>query len=248
MDKIYEQVLKNLEATVHRLAKHVPAPQRIRTNNSFGFRHVEKSLHQAIVQKLARMVSTLYATRLLLNHGFVQDVGALKRILDEIQEDILFLLSGIENQSPLHREFLDAFFEEEFDADTALESTQKRPMIPRKRIRAHNARVISSIPNSPFDPSRTTEILRTIDKAYSGYVHAASPQIMELYGGNPPLFHMSGMLETPLAKTHREDFWNYICRSIYAFGIVAKAFGDDVTWGNIRDYARWFEETHPNDG
>ena len=248
MDEIYEQVLKKMEATVHGLAKHVPAPQCIRTNNWFVFRHVEKSLHQAIVQKLARMVSTLYATRLLLNHGFVQDVGALKRILDEIQEDILFLLSGIEKLSPLHREFLDAFFEEEFDADTALESTQKRPMIPRKRIRAHNARHISSIPNSPFDPSRTTEILRTIDKAYSGYVHAASPQIMELYGGNPPHFHMSGMLGTPLAKTHREDFWNYICRSIYAFGIVAKALGDDVTWGNIRDYARWFEETRPNDG
>ena len=40
-------------------------------------------------------MSTLYATRHLLNGGFVQEVGALKRILDEIQDDILFLLSGI---------------------------------------------------------------------------------------------------------------------------------------------------------
>ena len=141
---------------------------------------VEKSIHQAIVQKLARLVSTLYATRLLLNHGFVQEVGALKRVLDEIQDDILFLWSGIDDQSPLHREFLDAFFEEEFDADTALESTQKRKMIPRSKIRAHNARVIANIRGAPFDPSRTTEVLRTINKAYSGYVHAASPQIMEV--------------------------------------------------------------------
>ena len=248
MDQIYEQVLKYMEATVHGLAKHVPAPQRIRTNNWFVFRHVEKSLHQAIVQKLARLVSTLYATRLLLNHGFVQEVGALKRILDEIQDDILFLLSGIDNQSTLHREFLDAFFEEEFDADTALESTQKRTMISRRKIRAHNARVIADIPDSPFDTSRTTEILRTINKANSGYVHAASPQIMELYGGNPPHFHMSGMLGTPPSQTPWEDFWNYVCRSIYAFGLVAKAFGNDVAWGKISDYARWFEETRPNNG
>ena len=248
MDQIYEQVLKYMEATVHGLAKHVPAPQCIRTNNWFVFRHVEKSIHQAIVQKLVRLVSTLYATRLLLNHGFVQEVGALKRGLDEIQDDILFLWSGIDDQSPLHREFLDAFFEEEFDADTALESTQKRKMIPRSKIRAHNARVIANFRGAPFDQSRTTEVLRTINKAYSGYVHAASPQIMELYGGNPPHFHMSGMLRTPLEQTHREDFWNYVCRAIYAFGLVAKAFGDAVVWGKINDYARWFEETRPNNG
>ena len=248
MDQIYEQALKYMEATVHGLAKQVPAPQPSRTNNLLVFRHVEKSIHQAIVQKLARLVSTLYATRLLLNHGFVQEVGVLKRVLDEIQDDILFLWSGIDDQSPLHREFLEAFFEEEFDVDTALESTQKRKMIPRSKIRAHNALVIANIRGAPFDPSRTTEVLRTINKAYSGYVHAASPQIMELYGGNPPHFHMSGMLRTPLEQTHREDFWNYVCRSIYAFGVVAKAFGDDVVWRKISDYAKWFEETRPNNG
>ncbi len=228
MGQTYEQALKYMENTVHELASRVPAPDRIATKNGFIFRYVEKSIPQAIVQKLARLVSTLYATRLLLNHGFGQEVGALKRILDEIQEDILFLLSGSNNLTPLHREFLDAFFEEEFDADTALESTQKRKMIPRRKIRAHNSDVVASIPNSPFDPSRMNETSRTIDKAYSGYVHAASPQIMELYSGNPPHFHMSGTLGTPVEQAHRQDFCNYVYRSICVFGLVAKAFGDNV--------------------
>ena len=116
MDQTYEQVLRYMEESVHTLAKNLPGPDRITTKNGFVFRYVEKSIPQAIVQKLARLVSTLHATRLVLNHGFVQEVGALKRMLDEIQEDILFLLSGSNKLTPLHREFLDAFFEEEFDA------------------------------------------------------------------------------------------------------------------------------------
>ena len=242
-DRDYEQVLGYMEATVHGLAKHVPAPKLIRTRRWTGFRHVEQSIQQAIVQKLARLVSTLHATKLLLNHGFIQEVGVLKRTLDEIQEDVLFLLSGIDEPDPLHKEYLDAFYEEEFDADTAIESTQKRKMIPRRKIVAHNARVISDLPGSPFDPSRTGEIIRTINKAYSGYVHAASPQIMELFGGKPPHFHMSGMLRTPLERSHRDDFWNYVCRSIYAFALVSKAFGDEVGWRKISNYARLFEQT-----
>ena len=145
MDQTYEQVLRYMEESVHTLAKNLPGPDRITTKNGFVFRYVEKSISQAIVQKLARLVSTLHATRLVLNHGFVQEVGALKRMLDEIQEDILFLLSGSNKLTPLHREFLDAFFEEEFDAETAVESTQRRKMIPRRKIRAHNARVLASM-------------------------------------------------------------------------------------------------------
>ena len=121
-------------------------------------------------------------------------------------------------------------------------------MIPRKKVQAHNARVFAAIPDSQFDPSRTREVLWTINKAYSGYVHAASPHVMEMYGGNPPRFHMSGMLGTSLEQAHREDFWNYVCRSIYAVGPVAKAFGDDVRWEKIREYARWFERSRRTNG
>ena len=71
---------------------------------------------------------------------------------------------------------------------------------------------------------------------------------MELYGSDPPRFHMSGMLGTRLEQSHWEDSWNYIYRSIYTFGLVVKAFGDDVLWDKIRHYARSFEETRPNNG
>ena len=240
MDQLYEQVLTNMEEIVNSLASRVPPPKLVPFKESFVFRHTEKTIHQAMVQKLVRMVSTLDAARLMLNHGFVQEQAALQRVLDEIQEDLLFLAYGVicNDLTSLHERYLEAFFEEEFDADDALSSTQKRPMIPRRKIRAHIARTAGMA----IDPSRMTEVFRTISKTYSGYIHAASPHIMDMYGGKPPRFHMRGMKGTKRHDEHREDLGNYFYRGICAFTLVAKAFGEDVLFHKIRDYARHFEQ------
>jgi hypothetical protein len=58
------------------------------------------------------------------------------------------------------------------------------------------------------DPSRRIELYRTISKVYSGFVHGASPHIMEMYGGDPPHFHTKGMLGTPRIEEHADDLWN----------------------------------------
>lgn len=238
MDHVYEQVLTYLEGIVEDLDRRVPPPQFV--EKVHAFRHVEKSIRQAIVQKLARMVSTLHAAYLLRNHGFVQEQASLQRILDEIQEDVLFLAFGIirgDDQSPLHRNYLDAFFQEEFDANTAIESTQKRQTIPRRKIHAYLARM----EEAPMDPSRGQELFRTTNKIYSGYVHAASAHIMDMYGGNPPRFHMRGMKATEAYEAYRKDIRNYFYRGISSFVFAARAFGDDKLCAKIYDLVRRFE-------
>ena len=247
MDHTFEQVLKDLEETVNLLVGRVPAPKLVEFGAYRGFRHLEKNIHQAIVQKLARMVSTLDAARLLHSHGFVQEQASLQRILDEIHEDIGFLIVGIlhgEETSALHTNFLDAFFEEEFDADTAIKSTQRRPMIPRRKIRAYLARTGLW----PSDPSTGVELLRTVHKTYSGYVHAASPQIMDMYGGVPPRFHMRGMKRTPIYNGHREDLWNYFYRSIVSCALASKAFGDEKLSERLHSLLRTFEKIQVGQG
>ena len=240
MDELYEQVLTYLEGIVDEFARRVPQPTFVERKNVCGFRHVEKIIHQAIVQKMVRMVSTLHATRLLLNHGFVQEQASLQRILDEIQEDIAFLVLGIiqrEQESSLHCRYLETFFEEEFDADTTMASTQKRHIVPRQKIHAYLARTGFS----PTDPSSGVELLRTTSKAYSGYIHAASPHIMDMYGGHPPRFHMRGMVGSSTYEAYRDDLWNYFFRGISACGLAAKAFGDEKLFGEIRGFLRKFE-------
>src|SRR4051794_31404603 len=130
-EALYEQAIDSMEATVHALAKRVPAPEEILLHKGFVYRYKEKSLHQALVQKLARYVSGLQAAYLLLSHGYVQEQAALQRVLDEIEEDITFLaFAALSNEiTPLHTQYLEAFYQEEFDAPTAIASTQKRPMV-----------------------------------------------------------------------------------------------------------------------
>lgn len=238
MDELYDQSLALMESTVHKLAARVPQPQRVSVSDGFVFRHVEKTIHQALVQKMVRIVSGLHATRLLMEHAFTQEQASLQRMLDELQEDVAFLSYGIifDDVSELHEKYLKEFFEEEFDADTAIESTQKRSMVPRKKIRAYLARA----EGAALDESRGIEVSRTLSKMYSGYVHAASPQIMDCYGGNPPRFHMRGMRGTPRHDDHREDLWNYFYRGVMALAMTVKAFGDEKLFREIYAHANQY--------
>jgi hypothetical protein len=147
------------------------------------FRFAEKDIYQAIIQKLARAQSAVRAAYVLLKSGFVQEQAILHRVIDETNEDIIFLVYAVTNDTitDLHKRYLDAFWEEEIDeSGTMIDSKQKRPMIPRKKIRAY----LGKIYGVPIDPEQQAEVQRTISKVYSGHVHAASPQIMDMYGGN----------------------------------------------------------------
>lgn len=247
MSDLYLQTLRNMESTLSGLASRVPEPQRVPMGDSFAFRYVEKSIHQAIVQKLARVISTLHSARILLEYGFIQEQRALQRMLDEFMEDITFLSYAVidDDVTELHRVYLDAFYEEEFDKpEDSIGSTQKRPMVQRQKIRAY----IAKLEDNDLDPSSWVAVTRTISKAYSGYVHGASPHIMEMYGGNPPEFHVSGMAGTPLFADHWGDLWNYFYRGICAFGFAVKAFGDDALFSSIQhycdDFAKRAGKTH----
>jgi hypothetical protein len=232
--------IENMLNTVQKLAARVPAPVLIELHGHRVFRYKEQTIHQAIVLKLARLVSNLNAAQLLLDHGFVQEQGALQRMIDEGNEDIAFLTFAIISNdiTELHERYLTAFWEEEFDQSKAIESTQKRPFISRNKINAWIARH----PFSGLDESTGVKVTTTIYKAYSGYIHGASPHIMDLYGGSPPQFHMQGMLGTPRHTEHTDDLLNYYHRAIASFAFAAKAFGDETLFKSIFEFSREFSQ------
>ena len=224
IDHLYDEALLSMASMLASFEKRVPPPQRVPYKAEFVFRYAERMIQQAIVQKLARLISGLHAARILLDKGFFQEQAALQRMLDEFREDILFLSHAAirDDVTDLHREYLATFYEEEFDNEDPLRATQRRPMIRRQRIHAY----LSRIEGTDVDPSTRVAVSRTLSKGYSGFVHGASPQIMEMYGGNPPTFHVAGMLGTPREDNHRHDFWNYVYRAICTVGFAAAAFGD----------------------
>ena len=240
----YAKTLSYMERLVHALASKVPAPVKVPLARSYVFRYKEQTIEQAIVQKLARLVSTLRCTKLVLEKCFLQEQGVLQRVLDEIEEDITFLSQAIirNDRTPLHDQYLRDFYEEEFDASTPLASTQKRGMIRRSRIHAyiHNISEVS-------DPSTGIAVSGTVQKAYSGYVHAASPHTMEMYGGNPPRSHMNGIQEGDLLESHHGDLWNYFHRGIIAFALAAHALKDQSLFNEIYAFSRAFEKAAGKD-
>ena len=239
MDHLYNEALETMAETFSALARKVGNPTLQPMGNGYVYRYKEKSIYQAIVLKLARVVTGLQAISLLNKTGLLQEQAALQRTLDEFEEDITFLCFGLifDEITDLHKEYLAAFYEEEFDdTKSATRSTQKRPMIPRKKIRAF----VSKDRGAGYDQSSTIDIGRTISKTYSGYVHGASPHLMELYFGNPPKFHLSGGTDTPFYKDHLEDLLNYYYRSMLSFAFAAKAFGEEALFAEVRDYSRKF--------
>ncbi|MBM4126526.1 MAG: hypothetical protein FJ247_04125 [Nitrospira sp.] len=240
MDGLYNQTFHHLDKAFKKLESAVPPPEKVPYGNAFVFRYKEKTIHQAMVQKLARVVSGLHAAQLLLENGFLQEQAAVQRMLDEFHQDILFLAYAVINneQTELHAEYLNAFYKEEFDSPTAVESSQDRPMVPRRKIRAYVARVELE----GNDPSTGVTLSRTLHSVYSGFVHGASPHIMDMVQGSPPRFRIHGMGGSSRQEEHRYDLYNPFFRAISSFAVVAKAFGDDELFQNLREYHLEFDK------
>jgi hypothetical protein len=113
-------------------------------------------------------------------------------------------------------------------------------MIPRKKIIAY----IANVKGIPLDPSRSIELSRTIRHAYSGFVHGASPHIMDLYGGNPPHFHTTGMLGTPRMEEYADDLLNYVYRTFLSHKFVAEVFGADKIIELLDQHKLQFEKEY----
>ena len=235
---LYRAALVTCEQCFHKLAGQVPAPQEVPVGKiGFTYRYTEQLPQQALILKLARQVSGLFAVDVLLFNGLVQEQGVIQRTLDEIGEDIFFLVIGLqEGFEPLHEQFLKAFWQEEFDhPDSSIKSSQKRAPPPRRKIHATLARFGGG------DVSTAQEVNRTISRAYSGYVHAAAPHIMDIYGGRPPHFYLSGVAGTSRQIDHIEDARNYFYRGLLSVILAARALGDRDVEGKAAEFVRHYE-------
>ncbi len=185
---LFDRTLLALDEAVHCLSEAVPLPCMIPFRDGFVFRHVQKLPGQAIVQKLSRLPSGLRAALLLLQHGYFQEQATMQRVLDEIAEDIVFLSSALIAKflEPIHQEYLDAFFAEEFDLLTGKPGAQDRPMVSRRKIRASIAQ--SSI--GTLDPS--------------GHIKATRAKFIPGTFTPPRLRSWIPLAEFPLDSTRRE--------------------------------------------
>lgn len=226
-----------------KLEQSLAPPQRVPYRGSFVFRYANKGIHEALVQKLARYISGLNAIGVLLDEGYVQESGVLLRTSDEIQEDIFFLASAETNsaRTDRHEQYLQAFYAEAvFSRPEGSIDIPKPNLVPRKKIRAHTMNVLGEGVNA----SQALAVGESLGTAYSGYVHAASENIMDMYGGNPPYFHIAGMRGTTRVEETAHDIEGYVYRGLMATTIVAKAFGDRTLVESLYTFLAAYESAN----
>jgi hypothetical protein len=232
----FAPTLQALEDAFRQLETKVPPPVRKPWGDGFVFRYAEQTIHQAIVQKLARMISGLYAIQVLMERGLFQEQGMVQRASDEIGDDIWFLCFGVikNDITTRHTEFLKYFYAEEFgDPSNVVGSHKSRGLIKREKIRAYIEGNLASGPEAV----RAKGVAKVLTKAYSGFIHAASPHIMDMYGGMPPRFDVSGASKNVRYAAHARDALNYFYRGVLAMAIAAKAFEDDALFSSMRALA-----------
>jgi hypothetical protein len=232
--RFFAPTLELLETAFRQLEAKVPPPIRKPWRDGFVFRYAEQTIHQAIVQKLARTISGLHAVRTLLKSGLFQEQGMLQRAVDEIEEDVWFLSLGVINNdiTPRHTEFLKYFYAEEFtDPADIMGSHESRGMVKRDKIRAYIHQGYGP------DQGRANAVGKILTKAYSGFIHAASPHIMDMCGGMPTRFDVSGESRILRGPEHERDALNYFYRAVLAMAVAAMAFGDDDLFSSMRAFA-----------
>jgi hypothetical protein len=221
MHSIFANTLTALERTFRALESDLPPPVRVPWKTGFYYRYDQKDPKVLVVQKLSRIITGMQAALLLARSGLYQEVGVMCRILDEFGEDVIFISEAVRTGqiTELQQQFIDEFFQPEFDNPNPLLSTQKRHRIPRDRIQA----AIARFSHHPMNPSDAQSVSRTIAKGYSGYVHGASERILEMYNGKN--YCLSGMLGTPRQLEFEASIWEYMHRSLVAVMYACLAFG-----------------------
>jgi hypothetical protein len=157
----------------------------------------------------------------------------VQRAVAEIGEDIWFLAIAVihEDITERHSQFLEYFYAEEFaNPSDLVGSHQSRGMLKREKIREY----IQRKGLSGQDIARAKAVDKVLTKAYSGFVHAASPHIMDMYGGLPPRADISGAFKQFRYASQQRDAMNYFYRGVLTMAVVAQAFQESQLYDEMR--------------
>lgn len=216
--------LVRLEAHYHEMGASISPPIRAKVGNSMFFRHAQRSDLLLCYLKGIKLVSTLNAAMVLFHHGYAQEIGALCRMADDFFFEIMFFLKPLGENGPSkdqHRMFND-FFQEKFEnPDDPLGSAKDRDNVRRRKINA----AFGQIAQDELNPHDAQNTISRVHKAFSGYIHGAYPHIMEMYGGNPPHFHMAGMSGTPRMLEWVDQLVTYVYRAIMITELISRKLG-----------------------
>jgi len=247
LNSIYEDLsdyLKNLNNFYTEIGSTIAAPKFDPLKPYTAYRHSDsqKTDSLACYLKGIKTISALNAALILMKSGHTQEVGALCRMVDDYCSEIFFLLvPGCGDALDDHQDkFLTSFYQEEFiDHEDPLYSHQARDLVSINKIHAAFAKYATN----GLNQSDVQAISTVIHKTLSGYVHGAYPQIMEMYGGQPPKFHAFGMLDSPRTHELIGHIIGYVDKLILLTIFISQKCNSNTTNQPLLLLKRHFENT-----
>lgn len=229
---VLEQVLRSIEA-------RTPAPQIVDTAAGPVYRYTERTVDQALVLKLACLVSHLNAMTVLLRSGMCQESGILFRCLDEISEFLMWLCPALQGQEldVKQKERLEEFYAEVFAEGQDPLASHRPARVPQKKIQS----AITRQPCYPVNPSDGLRLQQKLSEHYSGFVHSSSAAAMNLYCDSSPGFMVSGMLDSPIHRSFMVQSAHYVSRAIRIFALHERFAGNHDIVSELRDLGMQFD-------
>lgn len=223
------QITDELENIFSKLEKNIPKPKKTTYANHFTYRYNEHNVQVVTIQKISRIITGLRASIILLQNGYLQELAVLQRVLDDIGEELDFLVLGklMGTWGHFHDKYISSFFTEVFNNPlkpmSALEV--KKPIVTRKQVRKciNESIDVMKKQGASIDNNRS-DAARVISSVFDGFVHASSTQILDMYGGDPPHYHLRGMSNTPKQTEYTHSLLNQFYRGTLNFNLVCLLF------------------------
>nr|WP_294847891.1 hypothetical protein [uncultured Sphingomonas sp.] len=230
-----DAVVEGLALAEHNFSKieNAIAPARVVPwEGTYNWRFTEQSVDQLLIQKLARQISGVKAADILLLSGRLQEIGVLYRMMDEICDDILFIVLGVVTGKwgDVHDSYVSYFWSETGDVG---------PPYRRKAIRAFINRALDQ--ENPSDADKNDRLLHS---TFSDFVHARSHPIMGMVSGPPPRFDLSPIFDDVAVGQFAKQQPFYAYRCLMSAATVARIVLDDAEQANCYRDFKGFEHRH----
>lgn len=227
----YLEIIDLLQVAFRRLEQIVPPPQGVPIAGEELPRYVERMPEQAMIIKMARIVSGLRAIDVLILAGCFQEQATLQRVLDDAGEDIMFIGFALNNSawSADHDQYMSEFWVDALGPD-GRSMIHKVGMLQRKKIRAFVSRCAAKA-----DPDTQYQNGRLLYQTYSNFIHASAMSAMDMVRGKPARFVIDGNHSDARKFEYARDAANYFYRGIMAAFVVAKALRDEALASDLRE-------------
>ncbi|MCS3847891.1 hypothetical protein ABFU65_21255 [Xanthomonas campestris pv. raphani] len=230
-----------LRASEAGMARPMPVLASDYELNGYILRLPVRDIHHAMLLKQAASLHYLYAAVALCDADLFMAQGAAQRMADEATDDVCFLAQGIiQGETPLHEKFLASFWSDHDEAHGNADNVRKAHSVRREKIHA-------ALNANSDNPSRAGLLAKRLHKTYSGFVHASSANVMDLYDAYRHTFCVESG-PAYLRPDHVYDFWNYCYRAGLAFLAAAKAYGSASLFSRVEEGLVSFQRVCGRDG